>query len=112
MNVIICGGRDFDDYIGAYRVLDDIHSQSPISHVIEGGARGADAIGRAWAIRQSIPYTTVHANWNQHGKRAGWIRNNAMADLNPDAVIAFPGGDGTAMMVRIANSRNIPVIEA
>jgi predicted Rossmann-fold nucleotide-binding protein len=33
-----------------------------------------------------------------------------MADMQPDLVVAFPGGAGTAMMVDIAKNRQIPVI--
>lgn len=111
MRVIICGGRDYTDLIEATRILDVIHAQRPITEVISGGARGADRLGELWAQKKSIPCTIVPADWNTYGLKTGWIRNNAMADLNPDAVIAFPGGKGTDMMCRIARHRNIELIE-
>jgi hypothetical protein len=108
MKVIICGGRDFADREKAFYELDQIHAQWPITLVIEGGARGADRIGRNWARMRNIPFQTVNADWDTHGKRAGWLRNVAMADLKPDGVIALPGGVGTKMMLDIAKQRNIP----
>lgn len=108
MKVIICGGRDFNDMTMACEELDTIHAQWPITLVIEGGARGADRIARNWARMRNIPFQTVNADWNKHGKRAGYLRNVAMAELKPDGVIALPGGVGTKMMLDIAKQRNIP----
>jgi predicted Rossmann-fold nucleotide-binding protein len=35
-----------------------------------------------------------------------------LAEGRPDAVIAFPGGKGTADMVRKARAAGLPVVEA
>jgi hypothetical protein len=51
------------------------------------------------------------ADWKRHGKSAGPLRNQEMLDAAPDLVIAFPGGRGTADMVRRAKSVNVKVIE-
>lgn len=112
MRAIICGGRDYSNHDHAFQSLDAIHSKSPITHVIEGGARGADRLARSWAISRNIPYTTVNANWNQYGKRAGYLRNKRMRDeFSPDLVIAMPGGVGTKMMIQLANAINLPIIQ-
>lgn len=42
MRVIICGGRDFVDYSYAFRMLNELHREKPITHVIEGGQRTRD----------------------------------------------------------------------
>jgi hypothetical protein len=45
--------------------------------------------------------------------KAGPIRKQQMLDEGkPDLVVAFPGGRGTAHMVRIARAAGIEVIEA
>ena len=47
------------------------------------------------------------ADWTKHGKAAGPIRNQKMLDECPDLVVAFPGGKGTADMVRRAMKAGI-----
>jgi len=44
-------------------------------------------------------------------RRAGPERNAAMLGLGPDLVVAFPGGSGTAGMVRLAKAAGVEVIE-
>lgn len=52
------------------------------------------------------------ADWDKYGKRAGYLRNVQMLDEGkPDLVVAFPGGKGTAMMVKLAKERGVRVIE-
>ena len=111
--VIICGGRDYTHAARAHAWFDKIHERHTITHVIEGGARGGDRLGRCWAILRGIPFTTVEADWSAHGKRAGYLRNKRMRDeFNPDLVIALPGGVGTKMMIDLAKEKSIPVYEA
>jgi len=107
MRVIVCGGRVFNDSAKLNQVLNALHFEHGITEVIAGGAAGADTLAVRWAEGKGIPATVIMADWARYGKRAGWLRNNKMADENPDAVIAFPGGRGTAMMIEIANSRGI-----
>ncbi len=95
----------------AYARLDRVHSKVGITCVIEGGARGADRIGRHWAIESGIQVITEPADWGKHGKAAGYIRNKSMlVDHSPDYVIAMPGGAGTANMCAIAKSAGVPRI--
>lgn len=109
--VIICGSRDFVAGEWASKKLDVVHAKLYLSHVIEGGAKGADAIGRAWAEGRRIRCTTYKADWDKHGPSAGPIRNREMLMLGkPDYVIAMPGGVGTAHMVAVARERGVPVI--
>lgn len=112
MRVVVCGGRDFDDWEVVKVVLGAIHTFEPITELIEGGATGADLLARMWAEWEAdVPVTTVRAEWRKYGKRAGIIRNAKMADMRPDLVIAFPGGRGTQNMIMQARSRGIQVSE-
>ena len=79
--------------------------------VIEGGARGADRLARLWARARGIHVATVDALWDYYDNGAGPIRNQAMLQLRPDVVVAFPGGTGTADMVKRAKAAGIQVIE-
>ncbi len=61
----------------------------------------------------STPSPEVYeADWHEHGRAAGPIRNARMiAEGRPDLVIAFPGGRGTADMVSRARKAGIEVRE-
>lgn len=112
MRLLVCGGRDFTDADYVFRVLDRVHAKRPISLLIEGGARGADRLARNWAINRGVAYKTENAEWKRYGKAAGFMRNKAMLDIwSPDGVVAFPGGAGTADMVRQADKADITVWE-
>ena len=84
--------------------------------LLHGGARGADAaIGRA-AQQLGWSALVMPAQWQLHGRAAGPIRNRelleqavaqAVAHSSPGSiasvlVVAFPGGPGTASLVREA----------
>lgn len=114
MRVLVCGGRDYQDSRRVYAVLDKLHAEAGIDCIIEGGARGADALARSWAEH---PYgcghvETYEADWESQGTFAGPARNARMlAEGRPDVVIAFPGGRGTADMVRKARRAGVKVVE-
>lgn len=109
---IICGGRNYVDLARGFAVLDEIHAIRRLTFVIEGGAKGADAIAYAWANSRRVHGWHMPADWATHGRRAGSIRNQDMLDRGkPDLVIAFPGGVGTADMVRRARLHGVEVLE-
>lgn len=110
MRVLVCGGRNYHDLDTAHNLLDSLHRQERITVVIDGGASGADRLGFEWAHCNGVTTQTYAADWKKHGKAAGPIRNREMLDVGrPDLVLAFPGGRGTADMVRQAESRSVPV---
>ena len=114
MRVLVCGGRDFSDAITLGSWLGGIHKNSgPITLLIEGGSRGADRMARKFAEWRGIPVRTFRAEWNKHGRAAGMIRNARMlAEGKPDLVVAFPGGRGTADMIKRARAAGVRVFEA
>lgn len=109
MRILVCGGRHYSDWPKVRQVLGDLcdkHSALfnptdnwlPSDIVIMTGAcpTGADDLAAL---------STAGA--------AGPIRNQQMLDDGkPDLVVAFPGGKGTADMVRRARVAGIPTIEA
>ena len=113
MKVLVCGGRDFDGREVIWRELQRVHDErGPITALIEGGARGVDQHAYAWAKWRGLEQRTYPADWNTHGKKAGPIRNRFMlAHGNPDLVVAFPGGRGTAHMIGLARDAGVKVIE-
>lgn len=112
MRVLICGGRNYNDTARVFAALDKLHSEAGVSVIIEGGARGADACGKEWSFRRSIPCETFEADWENQGSFAGPMRNTRMLNEGkPDLVIAFPGGRGTADMVKKARRAGVQVVE-
>lgn len=117
MKLLVCGGREYADKQTLYSYLDIVLSdeENLITHVIHGNARGADKLAHGWAVLKGIQPVACDALWEVGGEynaRAGLIRNENMLMLNPDLVVAFPGGRGTAHMVKIAKAAKIRVIEA
>jgi hypothetical protein len=110
--VLVCGGREFTEAAFVYATLDRLHAQHQISLVIEGDARGADRLGGEWADSRGIAHVKYPADWEGLGRAAGPIRNERMLrEGRPDLVVAFPGGRGTAHMVKIARDAGVQVIE-
>jgi predicted Rossmann-fold nucleotide-binding protein len=110
MRLLICGGRAFGDGVAVGRALAWAHARRGIDLLIEGGATGADRLGREWAQYHNIPVQTFHALWGSLGRRAGPIRNAQMlAEGQPDEVVAFPGGRGTSNMIEAAFAAGVAV---
>lgn len=109
VKLLVCGGRDYQDRSAVY---DEMTRLEP-SFVIHGGCpTGADLFAEEWIFRNYVPRRIYMAQWSKHGKAAGPIRNQQMIDEGkPDMVLAFPGGKGTADMVRRAKAAGIVVIE-
>lgn len=101
--VIVCGGRDYENWQHVHSELNALHKQLKITHVIHGDAPGADKAGGRWAREHGVQEIVCPSNWDKHGTRGGPLRNQAMLQLVPDLVLAFPGGRGTADMTRQAN---------
>lgn len=109
MKALVCGGRDYADRMAVWYTL-DAFGPPAITSVVSGMARGADTFAAEWARRFLFPLQEFPADWKRDGKAAGPIRNQRMLDEGkPDVVIAFPGGKGTADMVRRAERAGVKV---
>ncbi|MGB3417884.1 MAG: DUF2493 domain-containing protein [Mesorhizobium sp.] len=121
MRVLVCGGRDFNDRQKLHNALDAIVPRTEPDEygnslpdnvtIIHGGARGADQLADDYGVLNWCGIEIFRADWGL-GKAAGPIRNQRMINEGkPDIVVAFPGGKGTADMVRRAKTAGIPVRE-
>lgn len=111
MSVIVCGSRRWPQdklwFITAKMI--ELIPRSTL--IITGGARGVDAHAHAEAVRLGYATKLMAADWDRHGKRAGFVRNIAMLNEGPKRVLAFHWGasNGTAHTIREAIKRGIPV---
>lgn len=87
--------------------------------IIEGGASGIDAevdkkLNNFFVLADSedweIERETFFADWKTYGKKAGYLRNDTMAQ-QADVGILFPGGRGTDLMCQCLQSHNKKVID-
>lgn len=110
MKVLVCGGRDFKNHVVANKALDLLDKEYKFTVVIDGMARGADELGFNWAISRGVKTERYRADWDTYGRSAGPIRNKQMlVEGVPELVVAFPGGAGTANMIKQAEAAGIPI---
>jgi hypothetical protein len=82
--VIIAGSRDVVDY----ELVADLIEQSKvrIDEIVCGQAKGVDTMGMYYGFDHSIPIKYFPADWKQHGKAAGSIRNLQMVEYTDAAI--------------------------
>lgn len=110
VKVIVAGGRDFDDYGLLKSKLDKIFSQTDKNkiQIISGKARGADQLGEQYATENKLELSTFPADWDKHGKGAGYLRNAEMAAHATHCVIFWDGkSKGTQHMLNLANEKGL-----
>lgn len=109
VKVIIAGGRDFRDLGLMRKSLEYLFSNIGYpDEVVCGMAKGADLLGFQWASEKEIPIRKFPANWSKHGKAAGYIRNEQMANYSTHCVCFWDGrSTGTAHMIEIAKKKNL-----
>ena len=111
--VIIAGSRGFSNYKllreQCNKFLREKRKTSNII-VVSGHARGTDTLGEKYAQDEGFTLEIYPAQWKKFGKRAGYRRNEQMAEV-ADALIAFWDGSskGTKHMIDIMNEKNLLV---
>ena len=105
MITIIAGSRNFTNKRLMYEKMEKYKHQ--ITAVCCGGARGADALGRQWALDNGIKILDCPADWDAYGNAAGPIRNHEMATA-ADFLVAFWDGKshGTKNMIETMKRMN------
>ena len=113
--VIVAGSRTASTpshYWLLQRKLDHILQKKSITHdiiIVSGTANGADKLGEKYAATRFYNVERYPADWTQHGRRAGYIRNAEMA-TDADALVALWDGEsrGTKHMIAIAQQMGLP----
>lgn len=86
---IVCGDRFFQDEKMIRYVLCHMKQENGLKTIVHGGARGADELAEKVAKEIDLDRIEYSAQWSQHGKAGGPIRNGYMLKSNPDIVLAF-----------------------
>lgn len=119
MKLAIIGSRTFDDYERLDGTIESHLSRInaereyvPLfNEVISGGARGVDQLGARWAKEHGVKLTEFIPDWDRHGKRAGFLRNEDIVAA-ADFVLAFWDGKskGTGNSLSIAKRLKKPTL--
>jgi hypothetical protein len=115
MRAIVCGGRRYcnsaDRRVLVRSRLDAILPDAII--VGDDGrdySHGVDTTAYYWAIEAAVDVACCRALWKKRGNSAGPRRNSFMLTLNADTLIHFPGGTGTADMIRQAKAAGLRIV--
>lgn len=112
--VIVSGGRDLHDYDyfrpRLYKVLTKLFSLN--CTIVHGCADGTDTLAERFRKLENLPVDKFPAKWNEHGRKAGPLRNIEMGDAGADLLVSFWDGKstGTRHMISVAATRMIPTI--
>lgn len=110
MKTIIAGSRSISDDNLIWPIIEACPWK--ITEVVCGMAKGVDLSGKLWAEANSIPVKEFKANWTQHGKAAGPIRNSLMADYAQGLILIWDGeSPGSANMLQKATRRSLRVFQ-
>lgn len=116
MRILVTGSRDWDDWRAVTKALVDhwdytvivVHGACPI-----GADEMADWLCRnvLWQMECVLSIEPHPADWEQYGKRAGYLRNKEMVDLGADVCLAFikNGSKGATLTANLAEKAGIPV---
>ena len=108
----IVGSRSITDSEYVFSVLDFYLRRLLEEYevvIISGGAIGIDTLGAQWAETNGLKTEIYLPDWDLHGKKAGFLRNQTIID-NSDYLIAITtGSNGTADSIKRANKKGIKV---
>ena len=110
MKLAIIGSRTFTDSELAWNTYKNLPFLDQVTHIISGGAKGADSIAELlakWSGKEMIVY---YPDWDKYGKQAGFIRNRLIIN-DSDCVLALWDlkSKGTLNSIQLATKKGIPV---
>lgn len=108
--ILITGSRTWDNVGLITHVLNHYTLYDNVTLVSGHCPRGADAIAEKLARAYGWQLELHPANWKRHGKAAGFMRNEKMAQLGADVCLAFirQESPGATHCLRMARTRGIP----
>lgn len=95
MKLVVSGTRHLNDYGLFCQALEEsgfLQTLNGVECIIQGDATGVDKLAARWADEHEVPKITKKADWNEHGKAAGPIRNGEMIEY------AIEGGERAGLL--------------
>lgn len=119
--ILISGSRDWDEWLiigrtikSAISLLQPYFEDYDEVTIVHGACpTGADELADQWAAENGVAVERHPADWDTHGRRAGYLRNQEMVDAGADIVLVFNKNSsrGASMTARLAREAGLPVIE-
>lgn len=123
VRVIIAGSRSIDDYALTDAAMAQMAAGGPNRgryEIVAGGADGVDQHAKKWAERYECEFTEFDPSrpdntrtdysWEKHGKKAGPLRNQEMAEYADMLVAVWDGeSSGTRDMIDRALDEGLEV---
>lgn len=120
VRVIVAGSRTFDNFSLMEKELMRYFKKNGLHRadveIISGTANGADKLGEHFAEKYGLKLSKFPADWDKHGKSAGYIRNDEMAkyaieDDNKGVLFAFWNNvsKGTKNMIDLAKKYKLDI---
>ena len=109
--LLVCGSRSITDAAWVSEQISALIAEKgfPLSDLtlIEGGAKGVDAMCKAWAIANGVPIETHKADWARYGRGAGHRRNADMVVAANCVLILWDGiSTGTKNDIDLCKKNN------
>ena len=110
MKLIIAGSRTITNYTPV-NVTKWLHAFNlRPTEIVSGGARGIDELGERWAKLYGIIMKRFNPDWITHGKAAGPIRNQQMAEYADALMVVWDGKSrGTKNMMEEMKKVDKPI---
>lgn len=114
VRILVTGSREYSDEKFFQKIFHEADTRLRRKGVesfilVSGGCRGADLLAEKVCSHLGWFIERHNAQWDKHGKRAGFIRNKEMIDSGIDYCFAFPRGEskGTRMTIRLCENKKI-----
>lgn len=92
MRVIIAGSRTIKDYRTVLNAIEKAQRAGfQITEEVSGAATGVDKLGEQWARNNDIPIKSFPADWDNYGRKAGFMRNVQMVKYADAAILIWDG---------------------
>ena len=113
--VLVTGSRTWNDRDAINKALASIYTElggGDITLVSGACPTGADMLCEDVWNGQSLPIERHPADWDNHGKRAGFVRNSEMVNLGATVCLAFIQDEskGATMTASLAEKSGIRTV--
>lgn len=90
MRILVTGSREWSSVLRMRTIIRGILNEYGNDvMIVHGDARGADRLAAQIAAYWGAKTEAHPADWKQHGKAAGFIRNQQMVNAGADLALAF-----------------------
>jgi hypothetical protein len=114
LKILVTGSRDWTDArsieLEMFRALYETKTWVAEAVLIHGACpTGADAMADAYAREVGMHIIRRPADWDRYGKRAGFLRNAELVDIDPGICLAFirSKSRGATMTANLAEKAGI-----